>query len=95
MVVRHNQVVATYEDGWDRLRAAKAELLPRVVNFITGPSRTADIELTLAIGVHGPQELYVIVNQGRQDQRSEVGGQRSEIGSTRSNGSATFLASDF
>jgi L-lactate utilization protein LutC len=34
------------------------------VTFITGPSRTADIELTLAIGVHGPQELYVIVNQG-------------------------------
>lgn len=34
------------------------------VTFITGPSRTADIELTLAIGVHGPQELYVIVSEG-------------------------------
>ena len=34
------------------------------VTFITGPSRTTDIELTLAIGVHGPQELYVIVNDG-------------------------------
>jgi L-lactate dehydrogenase complex protein LldG len=32
-----------------------------IVTFVTGPSRTADIELTLAIGVHGPQELYVIV----------------------------------
>ena len=39
------------------------ELSP-TVTFITGPSRTADIELTLAIGVHGPQELYVIVNEG-------------------------------
>ena len=39
-----------------------AELSP-AVTFITGPSRTADIELTLAIGVHGPQELYVIINQ--------------------------------
>ena len=34
------------------------------VTFVTGPSRTADIELTLTIGVHGPQELYVIVNEG-------------------------------
>jgi L-lactate dehydrogenase complex protein LldG len=40
-----------------------AELSP-TVTLITGPSRTADIELTLAIGVHGPQELYVIVNEG-------------------------------
>lgn len=38
--------------------------LSPTITLITGPSRTADIELTLAIGVHGPQELYVIVNQG-------------------------------
>jgi L-lactate dehydrogenase complex protein LldG len=33
------------------------------ITFVTGASRTSDIELTLAIGVHGPGELYVIVIQ--------------------------------
>jgi L-lactate dehydrogenase complex protein LldG len=42
---------------------SRGELSP-AITFITGPSRTADIELTLAIGVHGPQELYVIINEG-------------------------------
>lgn len=42
----------------------QGQQLSRTVTFITGPSRTSDIELTLAIGVHGPAELHVIVLEG-------------------------------
>ena len=51
-----------YEDAWDRLRAAEGEgRLPRTVNFITGPSRTGDIEQTIQMGAHGPRRLHVIL----------------------------------
>jgi L-lactate dehydrogenase complex protein LldG len=59
VVLRAAQVVATYEDGWDLLRAREA--LPRTVNFITGPSRTGDIEQKIELGAHGPRRLHVIL----------------------------------
>jgi L-lactate dehydrogenase complex protein LldG len=59
VVVRTDQVVASYEDGWDRVRAREA--WPRTVNFITGPSRTGDIEQRIQLGAHGPRRLHVVL----------------------------------
>jgi L-lactate dehydrogenase complex protein LldG len=47
--------------------------VPKLVTFVTGPSRTADIELTLAIGVHGPRALHVVVLDRRQIHDSQDG----------------------
>lgn len=60
-IVRASQIYRTLDEVLTLIRKDK-EVSP-AVTFITGPSRTADIELTLAIGVHGPQELYVIVDE--------------------------------
>jgi L-lactate dehydrogenase complex protein LldG len=48
------------EDGWDLLRAELGEP-PRAVNFISGPSRTGDIEQTIILGAHGPYRVHVIL----------------------------------
>ncbi|HML10642.1 MAG TPA: LUD domain-containing protein [Stellaceae bacterium] len=64
VVLRAGQVVASYEDGWDLLRAQSADKLwglPRTVNLITGPSRTGDIEQRIELGAHGPRRLHVIL----------------------------------
>ena len=45
---------ASYEDGWDLVARPQAAALPRTVNFITGPSRTGDIEQRIQLGAHGP-----------------------------------------
>lgn len=61
-VLHARNIVATYEQALDKVRGAdKAALLPRTVNWITGPSRTADIEQTLLVGVHGPKRIHIVI----------------------------------
>ena len=56
-IVRRERIFGTLDD----LFAAIASAPPTNVTLVTGPSRTADIELTLAIGVHGPERLDIIL----------------------------------
>lgn len=49
----------------DALALARAKGMPSTVNFITGPSRSGDIEQTLELGAHGPRQLIIIVLMDR------------------------------
>lgn len=60
VVLPTGRVLRAYEDAWRLLRSEHGAP-PRSVNFITGPSRTADIEQTLQLGAHGPRRLLVLL----------------------------------
>ena len=62
VVLREADIVSGYEDVWDRLRTRFGkDRMPRTVNTITGPSRTADIEQKIEMGAHGPRRLHILV----------------------------------
>lgn len=65
IAVPASRLCGSYEDAWDALReqTGRGEM-PRTVNFISGPSRTADIEQTIVLGAHGPRKLHVIIVDG-------------------------------
>ena len=56
-IVRREKIFATLNDLFSTVTASP----PTNLTLVTGPSRTADIELTLAIGVHGPERLDIIL----------------------------------
>jgi L-lactate dehydrogenase complex protein LldG len=62
VVLSARDIAGDYETAFDALRARYGTgTMPRTVNWITGPSRSADIEQTLILGAHGPRSLHVIV----------------------------------
>ena len=62
-IIRKSDIVSDIRELFIILkqRLDAGQSTPSCMTFITGPSRTADIELNLTLGVHGPKELYVII----------------------------------
>lgn len=59
-IVDPRRIVASMEDAWELLRKERQQL-PRAVNFVSGPSRTADIEQTVTLGAHGPYRVLLVL----------------------------------
>lgn len=64
-LVRVSRIVGTMEDAFARLRAETGDW-PRALNFISGPSRTGDIEQTIVLGAHGPCRVHLILVEDNQ-----------------------------
>ncbi len=62
-IVPVGRIVGSIEDAFALAKKERGEL-PRATNFISGPSRTGDIEQTIVLGAHGPYRVHVILVKG-------------------------------
>ncbi|RXT13464.1 lactate utilization protein C [Ammoniphilus sp. CFH 90114] len=60
-ILSEDTIVPRLTQAVQHIKAKAPEGLPACINFITGPSRTGDIEMDLALGVHGPGKVHVIL----------------------------------
>ena len=60
-IAHTRQLVYDVKDALQSVKEKYAGNLPSLITFASGPSRTADIEKTLVVGVHGPGEVYVFL----------------------------------
>lgn len=64
VVLPTSKLVGSYEAIWDLVAEQTEGLMPRALIWITGPSRTGDIEQTLQLGAHGPLRLFIFLVDG-------------------------------
>lgn len=65
-LIRAQDLVERLDDLWARLRT-EGRSMPRTLNLVTGPSRTADVEQTVQLGAHGPRRLLVCLREDPVD----------------------------
>lgn len=72
IVLNTSDLVGDYETVYQRMRSDSNSnnFMPRAMNWVSGPSRTADIEQTLLLGAHGPRKLHILLveNDGEKGQ---------------------------
>jgi L-lactate dehydrogenase complex protein LldG len=63
VIANETQMTNYLDEALEKLQKKYKNELPSLVSTITGPSRTADIEKTLVMGMHGPKSLIVLISE--------------------------------